>query len=72
MENLVTWSQDKNLFIVNKMKPLVIDFGKHGGVYVPISISSADVKMVESFLGINIFNDLSLTNRIDAIAKKAH
>lgn len=71
----MSWYQGNNLSRnVSKTKELVIDFMKHGGVYVPISIKGAEVEIVEcfKFLGVNITNDLSGTNHIDMKAEMAH
>ncbi|XP_078260406.1 cyclin-dependent kinase 2-like isoform X4 [Rhinoraja longicauda] len=75
IEKLATRCQGNNLSLnVSKMKDLVVDFRKHGGVHTPISKNSAEVQMDESFnfLGVNITNNLSWTNQIEATANKAY
>lgn len=55
-------------------RKLVIYFRKPGGVHDPNSITNSEMENVErfKFLGINISNDLSWTNKIEAKAKKTH
>eukprot|EP00061_Rhincodon_typus_P012800 g38757.t1 len=73
-ECLVMWCKDNNLSLhANKTKELIIDFRKQGAGHAPIYINRAEVKMVESikFLGVTITKNLTWTNHVDVMIKKA-
>lgn len=67
-------SSQQPLLNISKVKVLVIDFRKQGGVHIPRQQQQAEMEVVKSFnfLGVNIINNLFWSNHIDAMVKKAH
>ncbi|XP_062916365.1 uncharacterized protein LOC134352807 [Mobula hypostoma] len=75
IKNLVAWCEDNNLSLnISKTKELVVDFRGSSELHDPIYIGGAQVEQVKrfKFLGVNITNDLTWSNRAEFTAKKAH
>uniref|UniRef100_A0A9J8D6D0 Reverse transcriptase domain-containing protein n=1 Tax=Cyprinus carpio carpio TaxID=630221 RepID=A0A9J8D6D0_CYPCA len=74
MSRLARWCSDNNLSLnVEKTKEIVVDFRKVHTQHAPLTINSATVERVSNtkFLGVHITEDLSWTDNIAALAKKA-
>lgn len=70
-KRLVAWCQANNLFLnIRKMKKLVIDFRKWGGVYTPVYQWWSGLS--NSFFGVNTTTNFPYSNQIDAMLKQVH
>ncbi len=74
VSHLAGWCRVNNLSLnVEKTKEIVVDFRKVHTQHAPLTINGATVERASStkFLGVHITEDLSWTNNIAALAKKA-
>ncbi|XP_051891718.1 uncharacterized protein LOC127581382 [Pristis pectinata] len=75
IDRLVKWSRNNNLTLnVSKINKMIVDFRKgKSGEHTPVLIEGSAVERVSSFkfLCVNISEDLSWDQHIDAIMKKA-
>lgn len=69
------WCRASNLCInVKKIKEMIVDFRKSGNIPPPLHIGGVAVEVVSSFkyLGVHINNELTWTNNVASLIKKAH